>query len=213
MLSQAQKVRSQTSWADATLAKQLPRDILGMWVKRGAIMIANQARQEFPHGTGAGRSWINATEDDTDIAAYAGVIGPSGTTKGAMPDYMGMIEKGIKPHWVPFSSSYGLKMWYQRTNRAAARAKPKTFWEITRKARGREAIATLDTTKGLMTWKNLASYGGPKRIRTSEGKVAIPWLTRAIEKMLPSIEAELVALARKGPSNMAFQTGVGTVRL
>jgi hypothetical protein len=157
-------------------------------------MIANQARQEFPHGTGAGRSWINATEDDTDIAAYAGVIGPGGTTKGAMPDYLGMIQKGITPHKVSLKH-YGLRRWFHYTF-----GEP----EAKRSSRG--------FYRSVMVWKSTGTYKGFKRERTAEGKTAIPWLTRAVGKMLPSIEAELVALARKGPSNMAFQTGIGTVR-
>jgi hypothetical protein len=189
------KVRAGHNWADAATAKKLTRDKLMMWLMRSAITVANHAREEAPMSDGAGRSWINATVDDTEPAAYAGIIGPMTGTKGGPAHYMGYIEKGITPH---FTNAPSLKRWYKRTLGAAARLKPTTFGEITAKFKAKDTLKALKAVEfsGLFVWKDLASHGGPKRERMAGGRIGIPWLSRGIKRSLPEIRADLQAIAR-----------------
>lgn len=189
------KIRAEHNWADAELAKKLTRDKLMMWLKRSGFTIQGHAREEAPMSDGAGRSWINVTEDDTQPIVYVGIIGPMTGTKGGPATYMGMIEKGITPH---FTNAPGLKRWYKRTLGAAARLKPTTFGEITAKFKAKDTLKALKAVEfaGLFVWKDLASHGGPKRERMAGGRIGIPWLSRGIKKSLPEIRADLQAIAR-----------------
>ena len=187
------------NWADATKAKRLTRAKLMMWLKRSGIIFVNHMREEAPSSTGHGRSSINSAEDDTEPIVYVGILGPK--AEGGVGRYMGMIEKGITPHFVPFSSAPGLRDWYRRTLGAAARMKPQTFEEITRRSKSKDALKALRKATGLgalgglYVWKDLASHGGPKRERIG-GKIAIPWFSRGIKKGLPEVRAELDKIAR-----------------
>jgi len=173
------KVRAGHNWADAGVAKKLTRDRLMFWLKWSAEAIASQGKQEAPGSTGAGRSWINATVDDTEPVAYAGVIGPMTGTKGGPPSYMGMIEKGITPHMVSLKH-YGIRKWFKRTF-GEKEAKPS---------------AKTGFYRSVMLWQSLETFGGIRRERVAGGKTAIPWLSRAIKHELPNIRAKLQELAR-----------------
>lgn len=189
------KVRAGHNWADARLAKTLIRDKLMMWLKRSGIIFRNHMVQEAPHGVGHGRSWINSTEDDMQPIVYVGIIGPSATTKGTVPYSMGMIEKGITPH---FTNSPDLRRWYMHTMKASARLKPTNMWEISRKFRARDELKAIKAEgfRGLFVWKDLNSHGGPKRERMAGGRIGIPWFSRGIKKGLPEVRAELRTIAR-----------------
>jgi hypothetical protein len=189
------KVRAGHNWADAGAAKKLTRDKLMLWLTRSAITVANHAREEAPMSDGSGRSWINSTVDDKDPIAYAGIIGPMTGTKGGPATYMGMIEKGITPH---FTNAPSLKRWYKRTLGASARLKPRTFQEITEKFRAKDTLKALKAVEfaGLFVWKDLRPGHGPKRERMAGGRIGIPWLSRGIKKSLPEIRADLQAIAR-----------------
>ena len=176
-LTPVAKVRAGHNWADAGEAKRLTRSRLVWWLKWSAEAIASRGKQEAPGSTGAGRSWINATVDDTDPVAYAGIIGPMSGTKGRPPTYMGMIEKGITPHKVSLKH-YGLRKWFKRTF-----AEP----EAKQSSRG--------FYRSVMLWESLKTFGGITRERIG-GKTAIPWLSRAIKHELPAIRAKLQELAR-----------------
>lgn len=188
------KVRAGHNWADAKLAKTLTRDKLMMWLRRAGFIIEGHAREEAPSSNGSGRSWINATEDDTQPIVYVGIIGPMAGTKGGPAHYMGMIEKGITPH---FTNAPSLKRWYMRTLGAAAKLKPTTFGEITAKFKAKDTLKALKVVEfaGLFVWKDLRPGHGPKRERIG-GKIAIPWLSRGIKKSLPEIRTELQTIAR-----------------
>lgn len=189
------KVRAGHNWADAKLAKTLTRDKLMMWLKRGGITFANHMREEAPMGSGSGRLWINSAEDDTQPLVYVGVLGPATGTKGGVPTYMGMIEKGITPH---FTNSPSLKRWWMHTMRAAGRLKPTNMWEVGRKFRARDELKAIKASgfQGLFVWKDLNSRGGPKRERMAGGRIGIPWFSRGIKKGLPEVRADLRAIAR-----------------
>ena len=173
------KVRAGHNWADAGVAKKLTRDKLITWLTRSAITVANHARKEAPESTGSGRSWINSTVDDTDPVAYAGIIGPMTGTKGSVPSYMGMIEKGITPHKVSLKHR-GVRRWFHLTF-GEPEAKPSSKTGFYRSA---------------MLWESLKTFGGIRRERIG-GKTAIPWLSRGIKKSLPEIRADLQAIARQ----------------
>jgi hypothetical protein len=170
------KVRAGHNWADATEAKKLPRARLMEWLTRSAIRIADRGKVEFPFGTGAGRSWINATTDDTEPVAYVGVMQGAGA-KGGVPKYMGMIEKGITPHMVSLKH-YGLRMFYKRTFGDSDKKSSKGFY------------------RSVMTWESLKTFNGIPRERIG-GKTAIPWLSRAIKHELPTIRVELHRMAAR----------------
>lgn len=166
------------SWADAGEAKRLVRQRLWTWLLRGAETVASRAKQEAPSSTGEGRSWINATGDEDRLETYAGIIGPSGLTRGSVPGYMGMIEKGITPHKVSLKH-YGLRKWVART-----------FGEPEAQRSGRGFY------RSILTWKSLGTFGGIQRERIG-GRTAIPWLSRAVKHSLPAIRADLQAIARQ----------------
>ena len=195
------KVRAGHNWADARLAKTLIRDKLMMWLKRGGIIFRNHMVQEAPHGVGHGRSWINSTEDDMQPIVYVGIIGPSATTKGTVPYYMGMIEKGITPHMVSLKHR-GLRMWWNRTFGApkvkrsreaiGGRAMLAAFSEVYGEVPG---VNVGISYRSVMTWKSTKTFGGIRR-ESIGGKTAIPWLSRGIKKGLPEVRAELQTIAR-----------------
>ena len=202
-LTPAATLQAGHSWADASKAKQLTRAKLMTWLKRGGIIFRNCMVQEAPGSTGHGRSWINSAEDDTEPKVYVGILGPTGRTKGDVPGYMGMIEKGITPHFTPFSVAPGLRDWYRRTLSTAARMKPQTFEEITRRSRAKDTLKALrsaggfDALSGLFVWKDFASHGGPRRERMAGGRIGIPWFSRGIKKGLPEVRTELDMIARQ----------------
>jgi len=115
-----------------------------------------------------------------------------------------MIEKGITPHFVPFSVAPGLRDWYRRTLSAAARMKPKTFEETMYRSRSKDSLKALRTSErrgelggGLLVWKDLRSFGGPRRERMAGGRIGIPWFSRGIKKGLPEVRTELDMIARQ----------------
>ena len=177
-LAPVAKVRAGHNWSDTGEAKTLVRSRLMWWLNFSAEAIASQAKREAPHGTGAGRGWINATADSREVATYAGIIGPTGGTKGSVPTYMGMIERGITPHKVSLKHR-GLRMWFKRTF-AEDEAEPG---------------AKSGKYRSVMVWKSLRTFGGIRRERRG-GKTAIPWLSRAIKHELPAIRTRLHKLAR-----------------
>ena len=189
------KVRAGHNWADAKLAKTLTRDKLMMWLKRGGITFRNCMVQEAPHGTGAGKSWINSAEDDTEPVVYVGILGPTNQTKGKVAKYMGMIQKGITPH---FTNSPDLARWFKHTLGAQAKLKPTNFWQSSRKVRARAELKSIkaDGFRGLFVWKDLNAHGGKKRERMAGGRIGIPWFSRGIKKGLPEVRADLQAIAR-----------------
>ena len=179
-LAPVAKVRSGHNWADAGEAKTLVRSRLMWWLEFGAQSIRNRAvMYEAPHGTGAGKSWINATPDNRAAAWYVGILGPAHKTRGSVPAYMGMIEKGIKPHKVSLKHQQ-LRAWFARTL-GEPEAQP-----------GKNS----GKYRSVMVWKDLRNWKGFVRVKTAKGKTAIPWLTRSVQRELPAIRERLHKLAR-----------------
>lgn len=177
--SPAPRVRLDHNWVDVAPAKKWMRSAI-MWVLSwGAEAIASQAKREAPMSTGHGRSWINATEDPDALMTYAGIVGPKGgTTRGTVPSYMGMIERGITPHKVSLKH-YGLRKWFKRTfGESEAKPGPSGYY------------------RSVLVWNTLQSFGGIKRERRG-GKTAIPWLSRAIKHEVPAIRAKWRELSRR----------------
>jgi len=170
------KIRAGHNWADAGEAKKLTRSRLMWWLGWGAEAIASRGKVEAPSSTGSGRSYINATTDDSEPVAYVGVI-PGPNSKGGVPKHLGMMEKGITPHKVSLKH-YGLRKWFKRTfSEPEAKQSSRGFY------------------RSVMTWQSLKTFGGITRERIG-GKTAIPWLSRAIKHEIPAIRAKLHELAR-----------------
>lgn len=168
-------VCSDHNWADVKQAKGLVKAKLMLWLERSALMVANRGKQEAPGSTGAGRSWINSVADPDELSAYAGIISGPGT-KGGVPSYMGMIEKGITPHKVSLKHR-GIRKWFARTfKEPEAKPSSRGFY------------------RSVMVWKSTGTFNGIRRERIG-GKVAIPWLGRAVKHELPNIRAELRKIA------------------
>jgi len=175
-LAPVARARTGHNWTDTEAAKSLNRDSLMLWLRRSGYHVAGRAEQEAPASTGAGRSWIGTTEDEDECAVYVGIIRQA-DSRGGVPRYMGMIERGITPHKVSLKHSE-LRQWFKRTfQEPEAKPSERGFY------------------RAVMVWQSLGTFGGIRRERIG-GKTAIPWLSRAIKASLPVIRDELHRIAR-----------------
>jgi hypothetical protein len=163
-------------WVNAKKTKAIVKTKLDWALGVSAEQGANIAKTVAPHGTGAGKSWINAgrigTPDRPQHAFGILTTGSDGVI-GNVPGYMGMIEKGITPHKVSLKH-YGLRKWFKRTFGTAE-----------------EQPSASGKYRSVMVWKATTVAGQWLRQAMPGGKVGIPWLTWAIKRVKPYLLSRL----------------------